>query len=65
MACLDGARSCPPEDCGGPRGHAELLQVVTDPRHPEHRDAVEWLRAAFDPEHFDAALATRRMRRAL
>ncbi len=27
-ALLDGARACPPEDCGGPYGYAELLDLA-------------------------------------
>ena len=63
-SCLDGARACPPEDCGGPGGYARLLQVLADPGHPEHRDAVEWLGGPIDPEPFDPEQATQRMRRA-
>lgn len=29
--CLDGARSCPPEDCGGPWGYQALLAARSDP----------------------------------
>jgi Plasmid pRiA4b ORF-3-like protein len=61
-ACLDGARACPPEDSGGPGGYAEMLEILADPRHPEHADVTEWLGGPFDPEAFDAAVATRRMR---
>lgn len=61
--CLAGARACPPEDSGGPHGYARLLEILADPRHPEHRDAVEWLGGRLDPERFDPAEATRRMRR--
>ncbi len=62
--CLDGARACPPEDSGGSHGYARLLQVLANPRHPEHPDAVEWLGRPFDPERFDPPEATQRMRRA-
>jgi hypothetical protein len=53
--CLDGARACPPEDCGGPPGYEHLLEVLADPAHPERAETVEWLRGEFDPEAFDAA----------
>jgi hypothetical protein len=39
---LDGARACPPEDCGGTYGYAELLEVLPDPSHPEHEHMVGW-----------------------
>ena len=63
-ACLDGARACPPEDSGGPHGYARLLEILADPRHPEHRDAAEWLGRPVDPERFDPVQATQSMRRA-
>ncbi|MFT4124940.1 MAG: plasmid pRiA4b ORF-3 family protein [Gordonia sp. (in: high G+C Gram-positive bacteria)] len=53
VACLDGARACPPEDCGGPGGYAQLLAVRADPGHPD-RDWLGDAAAAFEPEHFDA-----------
>ncbi len=31
-ACLDGARACPPEDCGGPYGNQDLLDAVAGGR---------------------------------
>ena len=61
--CLDGARACPPEDTGGPHGYARLLEVLADPRHPEHRDALQWLGRPLDPARFDPDAATERMRR--
>ncbi|WP_324273535.1 plasmid pRiA4b ORF-3 family protein [Blastococcus brunescens] len=60
--CSDGARACPPEDSGGPGGYAEMLEIVADPRHPEHADVAEWLGGPFDAEAFDAGRATWRMR---
>ncbi len=41
--CLDGKNACPPEDCGGPWGYEELLKVLKNPRHADHKDAVEWI----------------------
>jgi Plasmid pRiA4b ORF-3-like protein len=51
--CVAGKRACPPEDCGGPWGYAELLEVIRDPRHPEHEERLEWVGGEFDPEAFD------------
>ena len=31
--CVDGARHCPPEDVGGPRGYADFLKAWCDPTH--------------------------------
>jgi hypothetical protein len=51
--CLDGARACPPEGCGGPHGYARLLDVLADSTHPEHADLADWLGHHVDPEAFD------------
>jgi Plasmid pRiA4b ORF-3-like protein len=32
QTCVADKRCCPPEDCGGPQGFAELLQVLQDVR---------------------------------
>ena len=40
---LDGQGACPPEDCGGPPGYADLLAALADPRHPEHQAMREWV----------------------
>lgn len=47
-----GKRACPPEDVGGVHGYHEFLDVLRDPRHPEHRDMLEWVGGNFDPEAF-------------
>ena len=36
--CVEGARACPPEDCGGAWGYAEFLEAMADPKHENHRD---------------------------
>ncbi len=56
-ACVAGKRNCPPEDCGGPWGYAELLAAIADPTHPEHADRRAWLGDDFDPDEFDVAAA--------
>jgi len=51
--CLDGARACPPEDCGGISGYAEMLKIIADKDHEEYEDTVRWMGPKFDPERFD------------
>ena len=52
-ACVDGQRAGPPEDCGGTWGYRELLEILADPSHPEHRERRAWLGQPFDPDAFD------------
>lgn len=60
--CTGGARACPPEDCGGPGGYAQLLEVLGNPKHPERQEMLDWIGgdiddlnpAAFDLEERDA-----------
>lgn len=51
--CTDGKGACPPEDCGGVWGYADLLEKIKSPKDPEHEEMLEWLGDDFDPEHFD------------
>jgi hypothetical protein len=53
VECIDGARACPPEDCGGSWGYEDLLQALKDPKHKGNESAMEWLGEGFDPEAFD------------
>jgi hypothetical protein len=45
--------ACPPKDCGGPWGYANLRQILANPNHDEHQDMLEWLgldnASDFDP----------------
>lgn len=49
--------ACPPEDCGGPWGYAELKEILADPTHDQHQEMLDWLGlddgSAFDPNGFD------------
>jgi hypothetical protein len=61
--CLEGARACPPEDCGGPYGYADMLEIVMDPEHDEHESTLEWLGGKFDPEAFDLPTTNKYLRK--
>jgi hypothetical protein len=50
---LEARSACPPEDCGGPWGYAELLAAVADPRHQRHAELTAWLGPGFDPAVVD------------
>jgi hypothetical protein len=53
--CLSGARACPPEDCGGVYGYANFLEAISDPKHEEHDEYLDWIGGEFDAEKFDGA----------
>ena len=53
VGCLDGKRSCPPEDVGGLDRYYEFLAALDDPQHPEHEGYQEWCGGHFDPKAFD------------
>ena len=40
---------CPPEDCGGPWGYAELFEAIKAPTHERHAELMEWIGDDFDP----------------
>lgn len=65
-SCVAGKGACPPEDCGGTWGYAELKDILADPGHEQHQDMLDWLGLdssdAFDPrtfsiDHVNARLA--------
>ncbi|MEX0386001.1 plasmid pRiA4b ORF-3 family protein [Spiribacter onubensis] len=59
--CLEGARACPPEDCGSVSGYYSLLDILADPNHEDYEFMVGWLKGharsywPYDPNHFDPA----------
>lgn len=55
--CTAGKGKCPPEDCGGIWGYERLKEVLTDKKHPEYKEAAQWLglkkNKTWDPAEFD------------
>ena len=51
--CLAGKMNCPPEDCGGVWGYAEMIEILKQPKHKEYENIIEWLGDELDPEYFD------------
>jgi pRiA4b ORF-3-like protein len=58
--------ACPPEDCGGTWGYADLKAILADPNDERHQEMLEWLglenASEFDPaavpsENIDYELA--------
>ncbi len=50
---LDGERSCPPEDCGGPGGYDECCAVATGKK--KDREMKSWL-GKWKPDGFNPAI---------
>jgi hypothetical protein len=61
--CLDGARACPPDDCGGAGGYSDLLKILGDHGHEEHESMKDWLGGKFDPDTFDQERINRHLRK--
>ncbi len=54
--CTDGARACPPEDCGGVSGYERLIEILKNEAHSEHEELRQ--RAGhFHPELFSVQQA--------
>jgi hypothetical protein len=49
--------ACPPEDCGGRWGYANLREILADPSHDEHQEMLEWL-GLDDAGEFDPVAVT-------
>lgn len=65
-ACLAGKGACPPEDCGGAPGYANLKETIANPSAEDHEEMLEWLGLEdptdFDPAAFDLASVNARLR---
>lgn len=51
--CLEGARNCPPEDCGSVPGYEEIVEAMKKPQSEQAREFIDWLGQLYDPEKFD------------
>jgi hypothetical protein len=61
--CIDGARACPPEDCGGEQGYYNFLVALADPDNEEHESTLEWVGGNYDPNFFDTGKVDRALKR--
>ena len=52
--CIKGKRACPPEDCGGVCGYADILDALEGTDDEENEELLEWVGEDFDPGNFDA-----------
>jgi hypothetical protein len=64
-SCVAGKGACPPEDCGGAWGYAELKEILADPSHEDHQDMLDWLGLDagkdFDPKEFSVTEVNARL----
>jgi hypothetical protein len=51
--CTGGSRACPPEDCGGPFGYQELINLFKKKKGKDYIRMREWLGYELDPEAFN------------
>jgi hypothetical protein len=63
--CLDGGRARPPEDVGGVQGYEQFLEIIGNPKNPEHADTKRWCSGYFNPEWFDLLIVNKDVRNAL
>jgi len=51
--CLDGARNCPPEDCGSVPGYEDIVKAMKKPNTKAAKELIEWLGEKYDAEEFN------------
>ncbi len=51
--CVEGAKSCPPEDCGGMYGYWDLVAAMKKGKGLSFQEYVRWLGSVYDPLAFD------------
>jgi hypothetical protein len=55
-SCVAGRSACPPEDCGGVWGYADLREQLADETADRHAEVLQWLElesaSEFDPAAF-------------
>jgi hypothetical protein len=61
--CIDGKMACPPEDCGGIWGYANILKILKQPSHEDYEDSLSWVGSDFKPDHFDKEAVNKVLKR--
>jgi hypothetical protein len=62
LTCIEGERACPPEDCGGFHGYAEVLDIIFSPAHPDYEAMLDWTGKDFNPEIFNLQTVNARLK---
>ena len=60
--CAAGKNACPPEDVGGIGGYEHFLRAISNPKHEEQGEYLQWVGGHFDPQHFDLHAVNERLR---
>ena len=60
---VEGARSGPPDDCGGPFGYADFLDVLVSPKHKRFKEMSKWVGPNFNAEYFSVEKMNARLRK--
>ena len=59
--CIEGARACPPEDCGGPYAYNDLVRALKNPTQKRYKQMLDWAGDRFDPEAFNLDAINKRL----
>jgi hypothetical protein len=59
---VDGERTAPPEDVGGPPGFLDFVEAIAKRSHPQHKDMVRWYGGPFNPVDFGTDRIASRLR---
>jgi hypothetical protein len=59
--CIAGENACPPEDCGGPRGYTDVLDIIGNPAHEEYHQIKTWLGKGFNQTRFNIESVNRKL----
>lgn len=54
--CIAGQGTCPPKDCGGTQGFMNLLEIISEPKHKEYKEIIEWIGRKYNPDEFSPDL---------
>lgn len=68
--CVGGAMERPPEDVGGIGGYVDFIRIITDKKHPDRQEMLDWAEKdtrgrIYDPEYFNKNEVDRRLYYAL
>ena len=62
-SCAAGERAGPPEDCGGPEAHQDMLACLEEPETELGREWLEWLGPGYDPGRCELDKINRALRK--